>query len=188
MKCSFHDQSESFSLVIKEMLTPSRNPFPNSTTLPLKPYFKTWLSSKILITVSKWFSPWQALNKATERASFKIVRNYHDDKCCHLPGQYALIVSCLLISLRNLQGTEHDPCRKGKGRGGDSERNQGAGKHGPRFLKTFRLAPSLCLPTEDLGVYTLKHHLVASCIWGDLVNYICGRHSEHSITPVSWLS
>lgn len=51
-----------------------------------------------------------------ERASisFNIMKNYGDSKYCDLTGQYALTVSNLLIGLKNLRGTQHDPYRKAK--------------------------------------------------------------------------
>lgn len=59
------------------------------------------------------------------------MRNYGDAKYGDFAGQYDLTVSNLLIGLRNLGCTKHNPIPKGEGGGGEMDRNQGSEKQAP---------------------------------------------------------
>lgn len=59
------------------------------------------------------------------------MRNYGDAKYGDFAGQYDLTVSNLLIGLRNLGCTQHNPIPKGEGGGGEMDRNHGSEKQAP---------------------------------------------------------
>ena len=90
------------------------------------------------------------MNKATERASisFNITRNYGDSKYCDGVDQYALTVSDLLIGLRNLGGTQHNPERKGK----EEARCRGTKglRNVPQAFEISPASPQHYLPTGAL--------------------------------------
>lgn len=73
------------------------------------------------------------MNKAIDATNirFSIMRNYSDSKYRDFTGQYALTVSNLLIGLRNLGCTQHDPYRKGKVEEARWRKTKGLRKHAP---------------------------------------------------------
>lgn len=55
----------------------------------------------------------------------------------------------------------------------------------PQAFETLPASTQHYLPTGPLRDCKLKCHLVTSCVWGSLVNYVCSGHNMHNKRLVS---